>query len=826
MLVGGFPRGDARCLVCNACNRLALLDVAGIDFLARYVLEYKPGVIDCGEGKGVLEVAKKKNQLYLFLLGYLSPDNNKIYELKALIRAIDAVLNKFELPPMRDLAKLVRSYSPKYDPYGYWDTVGEFDPVDSVTKMLEEEMRINDDPLPGQKHVRSPFYDVISVVPDTTRRLPAIEVKNVALSKFKFDKNVWERLNSHNFPVRLYLLSRKDPRDPNSDIQNDTKIDYNDGTPIAFPTPIEVWFNNIQIKARFKGLKDKEGTVNPVDLTDHIKSWRSLNTLKIIHVFNKEAYLSYCALVRPYAPEEVLNNILVKPAIPHLMTFEYIKKMFRENDDTELVTTSTIVSLKCPISYSRIKYPIKSKRCDHLQCYDALWFLHSQVQVPNWVCPVCQIPITLDDLYICEFSMRVLNSCANNVEQIELLPDCTWNPIYEMEDLSESDDEKTEIKSDAEQLLQHTNKQQTIDSIQLGHKIKETPIVSLLSDEEDFVDIDNVEQQPKRSSLYIPNSEDNRSEKSITLDPLQHNDPANVKTPTVKHDIGNITGSLNNDEEEDDLPLTQVARKRGLPIDHLLNSTESSFKQATKINKPMIKSRLSEKRKLSPALAPNILGKKPLQNSSSDTHLLNNNKHINFSERFYSDSRSLDPKLSNNMGNNNIRRPLMHDDSNELVLIHRESGPGNNDSIKLKEIGLLDNNPFVSQTQDKGLESFNLPSKAQHSKTSINNAQLQGKVGETISTNNKYPPLPPMPTNIMNRATSANFPIKNLDSANNGPLNHSAFVARPQYSGFLNNPLGSRPVVNPFLPRKPTHRGNGDINTTDNSKHKDSPWFP
>ncbi|CAI5174281.1 ANL_HP_G0129460.mRNA.1.CDS.1 [Saccharomyces cerevisiae] len=53
-----------------------------------------------------------------------------------------------------------------------------------------------------------------------------------------------------------------------------------------------------------------------------------------------------------------------------------------------LTTTSTIMSLQCPISYTRMKYPSKSINCKHLQCFDALWFLHSQLQIPTWQCPL------------------------------------------------------------------------------------------------------------------------------------------------------------------------------------------------------------------------------------------------------------------------------------------------------------------------------------------------------------------------------------------------------------------------------------------------------
>lgn len=854
----GLPRGDARCLVCNACNRLALLDSAGIDVLIRYILEYKPGSIDMADdnGKDVVGIAKKKNKLYLFMLGYLDSDTNaRLYEVKALIRAIDAILNKQEFPSMRDLSKLVRSYSPKYDPYGYWDTVGEYDPVESVTKMLEEVVKITETstkPTITTRYLKSPFYDVISVVPDTLRRLPAIEVKNVAVSKFKFDRTVWERLSNTSFPVRLYLISRHDHRDPNSDQSMSTKIDYGDDTPTAFPTPIEVWFNNIQIKARFKGLKNKEGTVNPVDLTEHIKSWRAQNVLKIIHVFNKEPYLAYCALVRPYTPEEVLNNILIKPAIPYSMTKEYITKIFQENDgdgdDTELITTSTIISLKCPISYSRIRYPIKSKRCDHLQCYDALWFLHSQVQVPNWVCPVCQIPVTLDELYICEFSMRILNSCASNVEQIELLPDFSWSPIYEMEDVSDSDDDAPASNSKKEPLSklvpQSTKARGKAEPPQLSHKIKDTPVVSLLSDDDEDEDMDKeVNSIPNNSpSKNLSNSTSHSknitlegNNKNQTLDPVRkpHNGSVQKKTieKNLQHSSNNSATKVNNgddDDDDDDLPLAQVARKRGLPIDHLLNPTDGASKlPAIRNTHTGLKSRLHEKRKLSSSFAPNILGKKPLKNTTDTTilHQMSRDERQLFVSEDSDEARTLDPKTDQNSWKNNFGQTISPSISNETVVIHEGHLPSirqPNDGLKN---GFLDSNPFVNKAPKNTIPN-NAPyvsfQQAQPSRNPSFGSQ------SSINSGTKNPTLPPLPTNIINRANTGTMHIRGTNENKNHNTN-----LKPSINNVVSNPLGSRPVVNPFLPRKPsTTINNGQVELSGNPNNgdrnngkKESPWL-
>ena len=58
-------------------------------------------------------------------------------------------------------------------------------------------------------------------------------------------------------------------------------------------------------------------------------------------------------------------------------------------EDSEIVATSTVMSLKCPLSTVRIVVPCRSILCTHNQCFDASSFLQLQEQAPTWTCPVC-----------------------------------------------------------------------------------------------------------------------------------------------------------------------------------------------------------------------------------------------------------------------------------------------------------------------------------------------------------------------------------------------------------------------------------------------------
>jgi len=68
--------------------------------------------------------------------------------------------------------------------------------------------------------------------------------------------------------------------------------------------------------------------------------------------------------------------------------------------DTDIVATSSVMSLKCPLSTLRIQVPCRSIVCTHNQCFDASSFLELQKQAPTWTCPVCGKSTSFESLQI------------------------------------------------------------------------------------------------------------------------------------------------------------------------------------------------------------------------------------------------------------------------------------------------------------------------------------------------------------------------------------------------------------------------------------------
>lgn len=82
--------------------------------------------------------------------------------------------------------------------------------------------------------------------------------------------------------------------------------------------------------------------------------------------------------------------------------------------DNDIVATSSIMSLKCPLSTLRINVPCRSTVCTHNQCFDALSFLQLQEQAPTWQCPICNKSVTFAALEVDEYdysSLWIIGRC-------------------------------------------------------------------------------------------------------------------------------------------------------------------------------------------------------------------------------------------------------------------------------------------------------------------------------------------------------------------------------------------------------------------------------
>lgn len=100
----------------------------------------------------------------------------------------------------------------------------------------------------------------------------------------------------------------------------------------------------------------------------------------------------------------------------------YVERIKTEFPAMEIPITAQFVSDLCPISRMQIRSPGRGSMCTHAQCFDLLSFLEKARDTGNWMCPVCGLQISLNDLRYDPSFLR--NCCGRFVVDDYMDADC------------------------------------------------------------------------------------------------------------------------------------------------------------------------------------------------------------------------------------------------------------------------------------------------------------------------------------------------------------------------------------------------------------------
>lgn len=163
------------------------------------------------------------------------------------------------------------------------------------------------------------------------------------------------------------------------------------------------------------------------------------------------------SVLREYAAQVVIaervpvDELLALVRDRQLPVDECFKRVLREaqqvqdekGDDVAL--HKYVLSLNCPLSQMRIADPCRGANCEHIQCYDARFYLTVNSRRETWDCPVCNKPAPLESLRIDAWMARVLGEADPSVVDIELQPDGSWVPVAD----DDSDDDEADAREAA-----------------------------------------------------------------------------------------------------------------------------------------------------------------------------------------------------------------------------------------------------------------------------------------------------------------------------------------------------------------------------------------
>ncbi|ODV77587.1 zf-MIZ-domain-containing protein, partial [Suhomyces tanzawaensis NRRL Y-17324] len=260
----------------------------------------------------------------------------------------------------------------------------------------------------------SPFYTLRRQIHGSPQACLPLTGKGVCPFTFLFTKEEANLVYLGDPTVRVYLMcGLQDPKTVSS-----TEV------PLQFPLPVEVHVNGTQVTKNFRGIKGKPGTAKPADITELLKP--SQNKVQVIYTQTTETYLVYIYIVNVVSCEEIIKNIQQKPLLHKSATVSKIVLQNQGDDEDDIVISSSSITLRDPLSYTKMQYPVQSIFCNHAQCFDGLVFLQSQLQLPSWNCPICGTALRIEDLSISEYFTEVLKSVPEDVDSVQINEDGSW----------------------------------------------------------------------------------------------------------------------------------------------------------------------------------------------------------------------------------------------------------------------------------------------------------------------------------------------------------------------------------------------------------------
>ncbi|CAK9174404.1 unnamed protein product [Ilex paraguariensis] len=99
------------------------------------------------------------------------------------------------------------------------------------------------------------------------------------------------------------------------------------------------------------------------------------------------------------------------------------------DSDLEVVADCIPVSLRCPMSGSRMKVAGRFKPCVHMGCFDLEVFVEMNQRSRKWQCPICLKNYSLEKIIIDPYFNRItskMRNCGEDVTDIEVKPDGSW----------------------------------------------------------------------------------------------------------------------------------------------------------------------------------------------------------------------------------------------------------------------------------------------------------------------------------------------------------------------------------------------------------------
>eukprot|EP00193_Tetraselmis_chui_P000747 CAMPEP_0177758088 /NCGR_PEP_ID=MMETSP0491_2-20121128/4001_1 /TAXON_ID=63592 /ORGANISM="Tetraselmis chuii, Strain PLY429" /LENGTH=724 /DNA_ID=CAMNT_0019273805 /DNA_START=584 /DNA_END=2758 /DNA_ORIENTATION=+ len=126
--------------------------------------------------------------------------------------------------------------------------------------------------------------------------------------------------------------------------------------------------------------------------------------------------------------------------------------------DDDIVTLSTVISLKCPLTGARIKTPARFSDVSGLSVFDLDAFLDVAQKTFKWQCPQTMKNSSIENLQIDSYTERILQMLEHtSYNEVEISPEALWRPAGTEQDFRDvQEDPATAKPIEAEAVKEET----------------------------------------------------------------------------------------------------------------------------------------------------------------------------------------------------------------------------------------------------------------------------------------------------------------------------------------------------------------------------------
>lgn len=294
-------------------------------------------------------------------------------------------------------------------------------------------------PIPGPSRPEaprwrfSPFYRIDQVVSPVQECLESTSSTDRRSARFNFylTQDQLAKLNSTKakYQLRLYCTTSQYYITTGTAFRNTL-------CPVEFPPTCEVRVNNQVVSGNFRGIKKKAGTAPPADITKFSRTASGQgNQVEMIYVnsnqpaANKQRpppqkYYLVVNLVEVTSVDELVER-LKKRVQPREEVIARMRAIQPDDDDVQVGPTK--VSLRDPLTYTRLTLPCRASSCVHIGCFDAACWYSMMEQTTTWLCPICDRVLDVNELVIDGYIQEILANVDEEADDVMVEADGEWH---------------------------------------------------------------------------------------------------------------------------------------------------------------------------------------------------------------------------------------------------------------------------------------------------------------------------------------------------------------------------------------------------------------